>query len=258
MPSKTSWRFVTSLCTGSFGSWVSHDMRSTWDREYLDVLLLGKTALAALSSSVPKSLSPMWRKVRSHSSPLGGMLVVAELCGLLESKMDGSLLSMSILSSLEASGRGSWSSRASRMSADDLDAQISILCRDFVDRHTDLQSCQRESWFSPLNRCQKRVFCSHAFSKPCPNVTRSNLLVDARHPRWNWGHKTDRISMDDCRGLRIDCLKELWVRRRGEVMEVWWKPQPCCQFISHNVKSVIKGEMRPYNQLSPRNRNQCS
>jgi hypothetical protein len=55
------------------------------------------------------------------------MLVVAELCGLLESKMDGSLLSLSIFSSLEASAGGSWWLRAARMSADGLDAQISIL-----------------------------------------------------------------------------------------------------------------------------------
>jgi len=52
---------------------------------------------------------------------------VAELCGLLESKMDGSLLSLSIFSSLEASAVGSWWLRASGMSAEGLDAQISIL-----------------------------------------------------------------------------------------------------------------------------------
>jgi hypothetical protein len=55
------------------------------------------------------------------------MLVVPELCGLLESNMDGSLLSLSIFSSLEASAGGSWWLSASGISADCLDAQISIL-----------------------------------------------------------------------------------------------------------------------------------
>jgi hypothetical protein len=69
------------------------------------------------------------------------MLVVAELCGLLESKTDGSLSSLSIVSSLEASAGGSGWLRAS---VDGLDAQFSILYRDFEERHTDLQYCHQE------------------------------------------------------------------------------------------------------------------
>jgi hypothetical protein len=71
------------------------------------------------------------------------MLVVAELCGLLESKMDGSLLSLSIFSSLEVSAGGSWLLRASGMSVDGLEAQISTLYQDFKERHTDLQYCHQ-------------------------------------------------------------------------------------------------------------------
>jgi hypothetical protein len=72
------------------------------------------------------------------------MLVVAELCGLLESKMDGSLLSLSIFSSLEASAGGSWWLRASGMSVDGLEVQVSALYQDFKERHTDLQYCHQE------------------------------------------------------------------------------------------------------------------